>query len=285
MPDGPDDERLAAVVLAALRHAPYAAHFNAACVGALAADTRLHGGGGEGDASARRGACVAAALASAARAMGATEAAAALVAAALSTEGNVAAFLDAGEAATDATRAVLRAVAAEQGLSEPSARVVADRMAADDVRKVCAVVAAVADRTGRGAAASARTVFLALTPAVGPQRWRAGLYRLVSDGAAGPVYARVHERQGEMLESYLFRTNVSSRGGVWQFGSSPRSDAAGIASDFDDAERPEDVRARWFFYDEERQWRPAQDLRLTLMPESVSAALEPPATSAERVKA
>jgi len=304
----PDHASLSATILRSLEYPPYRAAFYAASVHALVTSPKFvalvqDGRGVLGARDAKKAspaeatANATAAFAAGAAAMGASTAAASLVARALAgSPANVRAAVAAGAAAVEATQAILRATARRAGLHDSAADVVARQMTDSDVKQVvsvakaarCGPATARPPRTDADAAddgSAPRVVYVSLPRSAGVQRWRAGLYERVAPfGDADLLYARLSESPGEQLTSYLFRAAVASKGALWFVGSSPSKDAAGVASDYDAADAPEAVTASWYAFDG-AAWNAADGLKITLMPDSVAAALAKTSKKSARLAA
>ena len=107
----------------------------------------------------------------------------------------------------------------------------------------------------------------------GPQAWRAGLYARVDEG----VYRRVSQEPPEAFQdSYLFRCVVEGRGALWLVGSRPARDAAGLASGYDAAAAPEDVRAPWYITRDGATWHALAGVQVAALAPAAAAALAPP---------
>ena len=283
---GPDHASLADVVLRGVEtFPPYRESFYAASIAsAVRAPDFIEIVQAARGAEKRRASAEAAtreavrAFAAGAAAMGASREASDLVARSLaSRDANVRALVAAGAAALEATQGVLRATARRAGLHDEAAAVVASRMLDGDVRQVVSVARAArcgAPPTARaGSGDHARIVYVSLPEAAGPQRWRAGLYEEAAPaGDADVVYRRIVESPGEQLGAYLFRVAIAGKGTLWFLGSSVSKTSAGASSDYDAADRPDDIAAPWFVYDG-AQWFESPGLKITAMPPNVAAAL------------
>ena len=251
---GLDDAQLAAIVLGSFEHFPqYRDVFHAVSVRAVAQDpryvtlARLTEAPTDDEAAA----VAADAFARAAAAMGAPEGAAALVARSLVAQpANARAVLAAGAAGARRARVHPPAERGARGFEHAGRgrRRAGRGLPAGAARRGRARAAAGAGPTGGD---GPPCVYLRLPAEAGPQAWRAGLYARVDEG----VYRRVSQEPPEAFrDSYLFRCVVEGRGALWLVGSRPARDAAGLASGYDAAAAPEDVRAPWYITRDGATW-------------------------------
>ena len=269
---GLDDAQLASIVLGSLEHFPqYRDRFHTVSVRAVAHDPRYAqlARSMTAPSDAEAAVVVATAFQQAAAAMGAPAGAAELVARSLvAAPANARAVLAAGAAALGAHEATFQRVAAHEELSANAAGVVARGTASMPARDAIAIARAAAGSSAHPTEAPP-CVYVHLPVDAGPQAWRAGLYVRVDDA----VYRRVAQRLEVSQESYLFWCAVEHRGALWLVGSQPRRDAAGLASGYDPASRPEDVRAPWYTTFDGATWRELAGVQVAALAPAAAAAL------------
>ena len=91
------------------------------------------------------------------------------------------------------------------------------------------------------------------------------------------MYRRVSQEPPEAFQdSYLFRCVVEGRGALWLVGSRPARDAAGLASGYDAAAAPEDVRAPWYITRDGATWHALAGVQVAALAAAAAAALAPP---------
>ena len=219
----------------------------------------------------------------AAKAMGASAGAARAVAASLAASpANCREVIKAAARAARAAGAVVFRASRAAGLGDAAAAVVQRGLGPGvDVETAVAVARAASGRAAATTTTPPRVpgdvVYLRLPAAAGAQAWRGGLYRRVDPaGDADVCYARAR-RPSDQVDSFLYRAAAPGRGTLWVVGGAaadgvPRATSAGLATDYDPAARPEEIRAGWRVFDG-AGWRPLDGVAVARLAPAAAAAI------------